>query len=26
FFTDVLVGYGVGALIGWGIPQLHLQR
>jgi len=23
FFTDVLVGYGVGALIGWGIPQLH---
>ena len=26
FFTDVLVGYGVGALIGWGIPQLHLQH
>ena len=26
FFTDVLVGYGVGALIGWGVPQLHLQR
>jgi len=26
FFTDALVGYGVGALMGWGIPQLHLQR
>jgi membrane-associated phospholipid phosphatase len=26
YFTDVLVGYGVGALIGWGLPQLHLQR
>jgi hypothetical protein len=26
FFSDVLIGYGVGALIGWGIPQLHLVK
>jgi len=26
FLSDVVVGYAVGALIGWGIPQWHLQR
>ncbi len=23
FLTDVLVGFAVGAVIGWGIPELH---
>ena len=23
FISDVMLGYGVGALIGWGIPALH---
>lgn len=26
FWTDVLVGYGVGAMVGVGIPMIHFNR
>ena len=26
FYTDVMVGYGVGALVGWLVPQLHKKK
>ena len=26
FPTDVIVGGAMGALVGWGIPQLHLSK